>query len=121
MCVAIIMLLLLLLITIIIIISLQQRPHPPPLSRPRYDIFSGAAHITRPYKALKICHTGGSVVGVGAREQALWNKSAFDMVQLFNQKQIRASLWKKCSFKGFVKKTPEKRTFIPQPGFSFFC
>ena len=43
-----------------------------------------------------------------------------DMVQLFNPKNIRASLWKKCSFKGFVKTTPEKRTFIPQPRFSCF-
>ena len=33
---------------------------------------------------------------------------------------MKASLWKKCSFKGFVKKTPEKRTFIPQPRFSCF-
>ena len=42
---------------------------------------------------------------------ALWNF----MVKQLNQKEMRASLWKKCSFKGFVKKTPEKRTFIPQP------
>ena len=32
--------------------------------------------------------------------------------------KMRASLWKKCSFKGFVKKAPEKLTFIPQPRFS---
>ena len=32
-------------------------------------------------------------------------------------KKMRASLWKKCSFKGFVKKAPEKRTFIPQRRF----
>ena len=51
--------------------SLQTNPHPPPLSRPRYDIFSGAAHTERPYGALKICHTGGSVVGVGVEIMVL--------------------------------------------------
>ena len=40
-------------------------PHPPPLSRPRYDIFSGAVRIKRLCGALNIFHTGGSVVGVG--------------------------------------------------------
>ena len=38
--------------------------HPPPLSQPRYDMFSGEVHINRPYGALKIRHTGDSVVGV---------------------------------------------------------
>ena len=38
---------------------------PIPLSRPRYDIFSWAVHIDRPYGAVNIFHTGGSVVGVG--------------------------------------------------------
>ena len=60
-----------------------------------------------------------AIMMVPSREQALWKNSAFDMVQQLNQ-QMRASLWKKCSFKGFVKKTPEKRTFIPQPRFSCF-
>ena len=46
-------------------ISLPKVPPPPPLSRPRYDIFSWAVHIDRPYGALIIFHTGGSVVGVG--------------------------------------------------------
>ena len=45
--------------------SHQTNPHPPPLLRPRYDIFSWAVHIDRPYGALKVFHTGGSVVGVG--------------------------------------------------------
>ena len=45
--------------------SLPKPPHPPPLSRPRHDIFSGAVFIDRPYGALNIFHTGGSVVGVG--------------------------------------------------------
>ena len=44
--------------------SVPTIPHPPPLSRPRYDIFSWAVHIDRPYGALIIFHTGGSVVGV---------------------------------------------------------
>ena len=38
------------------------------------------------------------------------------LFQLFNQK-MRASLWKKYSFKGFVKKAHEKRTFFPQHRF----
>ena len=45
--------------------SLPLFPRPPPLSWPRYDIFSGAVHINRPYGDLNIFHTGGSVVGVG--------------------------------------------------------
>ena len=45
--------------------SLPKIPPPPPLSRPRYDIFSGAVHIDLPHGALVIFHTGGSVVGVG--------------------------------------------------------
>ena len=45
-------------------ISLQTNPHPPPLSQPWYDICSWAVHIDRPYGALKIFHTGGSVLGV---------------------------------------------------------
>ena len=32
---------------------------------PRYDIFSAAVHVDRPYGALDIFNTGGSVVGVG--------------------------------------------------------
>ena len=48
-----------------IVFSLQTNFHPPQLSRPRYDIFSWAVHIVRPYGALNIFHTGGSVVGVG--------------------------------------------------------
>ena len=50
---------------ILIIISEPNLPPPPPLSRLRYDIFSGVVHIKRPCEALKIYHTGGSVVGVG--------------------------------------------------------
>ena len=38
---------------------------PTPLSRPWYDIFSGAVHIKRTCGDLNIFHTGGSVVGVG--------------------------------------------------------
>ena len=45
--------------------SLQQITHPPSLSRPRYDIFSWAVRIDRPYGALKTFHTGDPVVGVG--------------------------------------------------------
>ena len=38
---------------------------PTPLSRPWYDIFSGAVHIKRPHGALEQFHAGGSVVGLG--------------------------------------------------------
>ena len=38
---------------------------------PRYDVFSAAAHVNRPYGALEICRTGGSVVGVGVEILAL--------------------------------------------------
>ena len=51
--------------TYIISYLLPRFPHPPPLSRPRYDIFSWAVHVDRPYGALNMFHTGGSVVGVG--------------------------------------------------------
>ena len=51
--------------------SLPEFPHPPPLLRPLYDIFSGAVHIDRPYGALIIFHTGGSVVGVGVEIMVL--------------------------------------------------
>ena len=44
---------------------------PPPLSRHRYDIFSGAVHIKLPYEALTIFHTAGSVVGVGVEIMVL--------------------------------------------------
>ena len=44
---------------------LTTRIHPPPLSRPQYDTFSGAVQIDRPYAALIISRTGGSVAGVG--------------------------------------------------------
>ena len=37
----------------------------PPLSQPRYDVFSGAVHVSRPYGAPYIFHSGGSVAGVG--------------------------------------------------------
>ena len=40
-----------------IIISLPTIPHQPPLSRPQYDIFSGALRTGRPYGALKVFHT----------------------------------------------------------------
>ena len=57
-----------------------------------------------------------AVTGVGrARDNPLWNF----MVRQLNQKKMRAPLWKKCSFKCFVKKTLEKRTFLPQRRFSF--
>ena len=36
----------------------------PPGPTIMYDIFSGAVHIDRPYGALNIFHTEGSVVGV---------------------------------------------------------
>ena len=39
-------------------------PTHPPLLWPQYDMFSGAVHLNRPCEALKICHTGRSVVGV---------------------------------------------------------
>ena len=29
--------------------SVPEFPHPPPLSRPRYGIFSGAVHVRQPY------------------------------------------------------------------------
>ena len=43
----------------------------PPLLRPLYGIFSRAVHIDRPYGALVIFHTGGSVVGVGVEIMVL--------------------------------------------------
>ena len=64
---------------------------------------------------LALCSMYYDDASLQATTMALWNF----MVQLFNQK-MRASPWKKCSFKGFVKKTPEKRTFIPQLRFSCF-
>ena len=45
-------------------VDYQNFPTHPPLSLPMYDIFSGAVHIKRPYGALKLFLTGGSVVGV---------------------------------------------------------
>ena len=51
--------------------SLPKIPCPPPLSRHRYDIFSGAVHIKLPYEALTIFHTAGSVVGVGVEIMVL--------------------------------------------------
>ena len=41
-----------------------ELPYPPPLSRPRYVIFSWAVHRNRPYGAPTIFHTEGSVLGV---------------------------------------------------------
>ena len=38
---------------------------PPRVSRPRYDIFSGAVQTNRPYGALNIFHTGCSEWGWG--------------------------------------------------------
>ena len=42
-------------------ISYYSIPHPSPLSRPWYDVFSGAAHVKRAYVRgpQNICHTGG--------------------------------------------------------------
>ena len=51
-----------------------QFPPPPPLSWPLYDIFSGAVQIDRPYGALIIFHTAGSVVGVGVEIVVLSNR-----------------------------------------------
>ena len=45
-------------------VSLPEFTHPHPLLWPWYYIFSGVVHIDRPCRALKTCHTGGSVVGV---------------------------------------------------------
>ena len=49
----------------VIVIFFYLYSPPPPLSPLQYDIFSWAVHIDRPYGALNIFHTGGSVVGVG--------------------------------------------------------
>ena len=56
--------------SLLMVITTQNSP-PPPLSRHRSDIFSGAVHIKLPYEALTIFHTAGSVVGVGVEIMVL--------------------------------------------------
>ena len=66
---------------------------PPPLSRPRYDIFSWTVHIDRPYGALIILHTGGSVVGVGVEIMVLSNELGGGAAEVIKIQQ-RGVQWK---------------------------
>jgi len=49
---------------------------PTPTITPLHVIFSRAVHIILPYGALNICHTGGSVVGLGVEILVLISVSA---------------------------------------------
>ena len=42
------------------------------------------------------------------------------MVQQLNQKKMKAPLWNKYSFKGFVKKHPKNEYLLHRPDFHYF-